>query len=541
MTQRNSLARLAYLTHLSPELTKPYATYSDAFVYNNSTGTMAHYFLNNLESPIASTDPDKSNQNDDQASTESPASSVPTQGLPPCLSGTPRLTTAATGSSHLTSPPNYRPSGQSTWAQYPNHPNRPPTSPTSPQIPTDEPFAVNASYIKDTHPKKVNLGIGVYRTNKGDPWPLRVVEDAEKAIYNANDISRHEYLSIQGDREFLRLAADLVFDFNSAQTCADTLQSSLGRVTSIQTVSGTGANRLGAEFLTRNISPGTVWIPAPTWANHHTIWDLAGVPRKEYPYYNQTTGAFNYEETLQTLRTHSVKNDVLVLHACAHNPTGADPSREQWEGILDVCKEKGLIPFFDLAYQGFASGDVGKDGWAIRRFFEERAIEFVVAQSFSKNFGLYGQRVGALHVVSSSSAAQGVSDDILATLCHLVRGEYSMAPRGGAEIVRRVLGNKELRARWVEDLDTMSTRILSMRKALFEELVALGTPGDWGHVVNQIGMFTYVGLSESQVFAIRERYHVYMLKSGRISISGLNESNVRYVAMAIDDVVRSVS
>lgn len=357
-----------------------------------------------------------------------------------------------------------------------------------PQIPTDEPFAVNASYIKDTHPKKVNLGIGVYRTNKGDPWPLRVVEEAEKAIYNAKDISRHEYLSIQGDREFLRLAADLVFDFDSAQahtSLTSSASSPLNRVTSIQTVSGTGANRLGAEFLTRNISPRNVWIPAPTWANHHTIWDLAGVPRKEYPYYNNGTGEFNYEETLQVLRTHSAKNDILVLHACAHNPTGADPTREQWEGMLDVCKEKGLIPFFDLAYQGFASGDVNKDGWAIRRFFKEADIEFVVAQSFSKNFGLYGQRVGALHVVSSSSVP-GVADDILATLCHLVRGEYSMAPRGGAEIVRTVLGNKELRAKWVEDLDTMSSRILEMRGALLKELGTLGTPGDWGHVVKQV-------------------------------------------------------
>jgi aspartate aminotransferase len=361
-----------------------------------------------------------------------------------------------------------------------------------PQIPTDEPFAVNASYIKDPHPKKVNLGIGVYRTNKGDPWPLRVVEDAEKAIYHVKDVSRHEYLSIQGDREFLRLAADLVFDLESAQNGADTPQSSHARVTSIQTVSGTGANRLGAEFLTRNISPGNVWIPAPTWANHHTIWDLAGVPRKEYPYYNALTGKFNFEETLQTLRTHSSKNDILVLHACAHNPTGADPSREQWEGILSVCKEKGLIPFFDLAYQGFASGDVGKDGWAIRRFFEEGGIEFVVAQSFSKNFGLYGQRVGALHVVSSAAAC-GATDDILATLCHLVRGEYSMAPRGGAEIVRTVLGNKGLRAKWVEDLDTMSTRILSMRTALFEEMVALGTPGDWGHILKQVSTFNFHG------------------------------------------------
>ncbi|KAJ5220696.1 pyridoxal phosphate-dependent transferase [Penicillium citrinum] len=424
-----------------------------------------------------------------------------------------------------------------------------------PAIPPDEPFSVNAAYHKDPHPKKVNLGIGVYRTSEGHPWPLRVVEDAEKTIYETKDHSRHEYLSIQGDQVFLHLAANLVFKLDPKTTKE--------RISSIQTVSGTGANRLGAEFLSRYINPKpqNVWIPDPTWANHHTIWQFAGTSSssasnpsiniKTYPYYDPKTGGFNYTETMAKLVSEAKKNDIIILHACAHNPTGADPSIEQWENIAQLCKDKNLIPFFDLAYQGFASGDIDKDGWAIRHFFE-MDLEFCVAQSFSKNFGLYGQRVGALHVVTrASSEITGVSighaggsataEDVLATLCHLVRGEYSMAPRGGAEIVRTVLGNSGLRKKWVEDLQTMSTRILRMRRALYEELVRLGTPGDWTHILKQIGMFTYVGLSESQVSAIRERHHIYMLKSGRISISGLNESNVRHVAMGIDDVVRTVS
>ncbi|KAB8234451.1 pyridoxal phosphate-dependent transferase [Aspergillus alliaceus] len=410
-----------------------------------------------------------------------------------------------------------------------------------PPIPVDEPFSVNGAYIQDTHPQKVNLGIGVYRTADGLPWPLRVVEDAEKAIYEARDVNRHEYLTIQGDREFLRLAADLVFGFDEKKEDLSTTEKQRSRVVSIQTVSGTGANRLGAELLARNVRPGCVWIPEPTWANHHTIWELAGVPRKGYPYYDRSSRSFDFEGTVRTISESAQKNDVVILHACAHNPTGADPTREQWEVLAQLCKDKGIIPFFDLAYQGFASGDAEKDAWAIRHFFQDACqLEFCVAQSFSKNFGLYGQRVGALHVVTYPNS-NGVAQDILANLCHLVRGEYSMAPRGGAEIVRTVLGNKYLRGKWLEDLTTMSQRIQRMRHALYHELVSLQTPGDWKHVVSQIGMFTYVGLSESQVFAIRERHHIYMLKSGRISISGLNERNVQYVARGIDDVVRTVN
>ncbi|KAJ5992096.1 pyridoxal phosphate-dependent transferase [Penicillium sp. IBT 35674x] len=401
--------------------------------------------------------------------------------------------------------------------------------------PADEPFAVNGAYIQDTYPDKVNLGIGVYRTSDGSPWPLRVVEEAEKQLHQASDVNRHEYLTIQGDREFLRLASNLVFGFDETKQAQ--AEEHKSRVVSIQTVSGTGANRLGAELLARNIRPGCVWVPDPTWANHHTIWELAGVERKSYPYYDSATKSFDFEGTFRTLSSAN-KNDVVILHACAHNPTGADPTKEQWKLLAELCNAKGLIPFFDLAYQGFASGNLEHDAWAIRHFFSYNPrLEFCVAQSFSKNFGLYGQRVGALHVVTST-ASEEVPQNLLSNLCHLVRGEYSMAPRGGSEIVRTVLGSEALKEKWYEDLVTMSERIRQMRQALFDELIRLQTPGDWTHILKQIGMFTYVGLSEEQVFKIRSKHHIYMLKSGRISISGLNESNVKYVAKGIDDVVR---
>ncbi|KAJ5114146.1 pyridoxal phosphate-dependent transferase [Penicillium angulare] len=411
-----------------------------------------------------------------------------------------------------------------------------------PSTPADEPFAVNGAYIQDTDPQKVNLGIGVYRTANGSPWPLRVVADAEKQLHQASDVNRHEYLTIQGDKKFLKLAANLVFEFENPEntSLASGESEDKDRVVSIQTVSGTGANRLGAELLARHIRPGCVWIPDPTWGNHHTIWDLAGVERKNYPYYDNNLKKFDFEGTIRTLSESANKNDIVILHACAHNPTGADPTKEQWKSIAELCQAKGLIPFFDLAYQGFASGNLEQDAWSIRHFFNfTPRLEFCVAQSFSKNFGLYGQRVGALHVVNSTGCTE-TSQKLLANLCHLVRGEYSMAPRGGSEIVRTVLGNRKLKSKWFEDLMTMSGRILEMRKALYDELIRLQTPGGWSHILTQIGMFTYVGLSEKQVHEIRSRHHIYMLKSGRISISGLNESNVKYVAQGIDDVVRTV-
>ena len=364
-----------------------------------------------------------------------------------------------------------------------------------PSPPVDEPFGLNAEYLSDNDPQKVNLGIGVYRTEAGDPWPLPVVEEAETQLHQEKNVARHEYLTIQGDTKFLTLARDLVFGFDP-----DTLkptptqqaqaqqqqQTDKDRIVSIQSISGTGANRLGAEFLTRTLHPRRVWIPDPTWANHLTIWDLVGVERQNYPYYNVDIKAFDFDATVRTLNAHARRGDVIILHACAHNPTGADPTKEEWVKLAEVVQRLGLIPFFDLAYQGFASGNLDEDAFAIRHFLSYNPrIEFLVAQSFSKNFGLYGQRAGALHLVTGTAAGD-VPQLALANLCHLVRGEYSMAPRGGSELVRTVLSEQALRERWGDDLKVMSGRIKDMRSALYDELVRLGTPGKWEHILAQV-------------------------------------------------------
>ncbi|KAJ9253419.1 hypothetical protein DTO207G8_4152 [Paecilomyces variotii] len=405
-----------------------------------------------------------------------------------------------------------------------------------PHVAVDEIFALNHAFIADTHPQKVSLGIGVYRTNEGKPWPLPTVEKVEKQLLEERDITRHEYLAIEGNIGFLQLARDLMFGFDSKHESA-TEKEAKSRIASVQAVSGTGANHVGAIFLAHHLKPKHVWLSDPSWANHNTIWDLSGIPIKQYPYYNPSTRKLDFEGMLQKLETEAQEGDAILLHACAHNPTGLDPTQEQWKAIVDVCERKRIFPFFDSAYQGFASGSLEKDAWAVRYVLNEKPeMEMCVAQSFSKNCGLYGQRVGAFHLVTVPE----LRETALKNLCHIIRGEYSMAPRYGAEIVKKILSDDELKAQWQGDLEVMSSRIISMRKALYEELVRLQTPGTWDHIVIQNGMFSYTGLTPEQVVALKEKYHIYLLKSGRASISGLSENNVAYVAKAIDYVVRNV-
>lgn len=341
----------------------------------------------------------------------------------------------------------------------------------------DEVFDLIAAFRADTHPDRVNLGAGVYRTEEGNPWPLPVVEKIEQAQFHSQDPARHEYLPIAGDSKFLELAAELVF--GPGDEC-DRL-----RVASVQTISGTGANHIGALFLAKTLKPRHVWISDPTWINHHSIWELAGVDRKLYPYYNKSDCTFDFDGMMDTLEEHAQPDDIIVLHACAHNPTGLDPSREQWEAIADLCSRKRLFPFFDNAYQGFASGDLDKDAWAIRYFFQaDRGFEMCVAQSFSKSMGLYGQRTGAFHLVSREGNAR-TNSIMVSHLSHLVRGEFSMAPRYGSSIVRTVLENKQLMQEWLRDLRVMSDRIKISRHKLYDNLIKLNTPGSWTHIINQ--------------------------------------------------------
>lgn len=234
----------------------------------------------------------------------------------------------------------------------------------------------------------------------------------------------------------------------------------------------------------------------------------------------------------------ATEGSIILLHACAHNPTGVDPTREQWKEIANIIREKKHFPFFDCAYQGFASGDLENDAWAIR-YFVEQGFELCVAQSFAKNFGLYGERAGCFHFVTSpGSDAGNTISRIASQLAILQRSEISNPPAYGARIASTVLNDPALFAEWKENLKTMSGRIIQMRKDLKSKLEELGTPGTWNHITDQIGMFSFTGLTEKQVLKIREDAHVYMTKNGRISMAGLNTNNVDYVAKAIDKVVR---
>ena len=315
--------------------------------------------------------------------------------------------------------------------------------------------------------------------------------------------------------EFVRVARDLMFGFD--ETTPDETK---GRIASVQTVAGTGANHLGALFLKNFLKPKHVWLSNPTWANHHTIWEVAGVDAKSYPYYDPVTCSLDFNGMVSTLESQAEPGDVILLHACAHNPTGLDPTHEQWIALADLCERKSIFPFFDSAYQGFSSADPGEDAFAVRYFFTHKPdMEMCAAQSFSKNFGLYGERTGAFHFVMRDNNPE-LRVNVSNNLCHFIRGEFSMGPRFGGTIVKKILNDKDLTAEWYEDLKIMSSRIKSMRSALYNELVRLQTPGRWEHIVQQNGMFSYTGLNPSQAIALREKHHVYILSSGRASISG---------------------
>lgn len=313
------------------------------------------------------------------------------------------------------------------------------------------------------------------------------------------------------------------------------------RVASVQTISGTGAVHLGALFLARfykvNGANRTVYLSNPTWANHNQIFTNVGIPIATYPYFDKATKGLDFEGMKKTL-AETPERSIILLHACAHNPTGVDPTPEQWREIAELMKAKKHFPFFDTAYQGFASGDLDRDAGSIRHFIEQ-GFELVIAQSFAKNFGLYGERAGCFHYVASPAAdAAETTTRVASQLAILQRSEISNPPIYGAKIASIALNDKALFAEWQENLRTMSGRIIDMRKALRAKLEELATPGTWNHITDQIGMFSFTGLTEDQVARIRSEFHIYMTKNGRISMAGLNTRNVEYVAKAIDAVVR---
>ncbi|KAJ1326852.1 aspartate aminotransferase, cytoplasmic [Microdochium nivale] len=405
------------------------------------------------------------------------------------------------------------------------------TAQVVPQAPEDPLFGLMAAYRADKDSNKVDLGIGAYRDNNAKPWVLPVVKKADEILRNDPELN-HEYAPIAGIPAFTSKAAELILGGVESPAIKEK------RVTSIQTISGTGAVHLGALFLAK-FFPGTkkVYLSNPTWANHNQIFSNVGLPIAQYPYFDKKTRGLDFEGMKQALLSAEDKS-IILLHACAHNPTGVDPTLDQWKEIAQIMRQKSHLPFFDTAYQGFATGDLMKDNAAVR-YFVEQGFELLVAQSFAKNFGLYGERAGCFHVVTGpASDAQDTIKRIASQLAILQRSEISNPPLYGARIASTVLNDKALFAEWEENLRTMSGRIIDMRKALRGKLEELGTPGSWNHITDQIGMFSFTGLSEKQVLKIREDAHVYMTKNGRISMAGLNTNNVEYVAKAVDKVVR---
>ncbi|KAH9883816.1 aspartate aminotransferase [Xylariomycetidae sp. FL2044] len=402
-----------------------------------------------------------------------------------------------------------------------------------PQAPEDPLFGLMRAYKADEDPNKVDLGIGAYRDDNAKPWVLPVVKKADDILHNDPELN-HEYAPIAGIASFTSKAAELILGG------ADSPAVKEKRVTSVQTISGTGAVHLGAAFLAK-FYPGTkkVYLSNPTWANHNQIFANVKLPVAQYPYFSKETKGLDFDGMKSALLGAPDKS-VILLHACAHNPTGVDPTMDQWKEIATIMRQKSHFPFFDTAYQGFASGDLMKDNAAVR-YFVEQGFELVVAQSFAKNFGLYGERAGCFHAVTGpASDAETTIARIASQLAILQRSEISNPPLYGARIVSTVLNDPKLFAEWEENLRTMSGRIIKMRDELRSKLEQLGTPGTWNHITDQIGMFSFTGLTEAQVLKIREVSHIYMTKNGRISMAGLNSKNVDYVAKAIDKVVREV-
>lgn len=421
---------------------------------------------------------------------------------------------------------------QSITGQIASSPNSNFPPETVPQAAEDAMFGLMLAYRADVYENKVDLGIGAYRDDDAKPWVLPVVKKAEEILLNDPSLN-HEYLPIAGLSTYTSAAAKLIFGAN----CPALRQR---RTVSLQTISGTGAVHLGALFLSK-FYPGrpTVYMSNPTWVNHHQIFSNVSLPIATYPYFSRSTKSLDFDAMKATIAA-APERSIILLHACAHNPTGVDPSREQWKELALLLKQKSHFPFFDCAYQGFASGDLAKDAWAIR-YFVEQGSELVVAQSFAKNLGLYSERVGCLHFVTSpTNDAEHTAKRIASQLAVLQRSEISNPPAHGARIANLILNDPALYAQWEENLRVMSGRIIAMRKALRSKLEELQTPGTWDHITDQIGMFSFTGLSEKQVLALRAGAHIYMTNNGRISMAGINTKNIDYVAKAIDNVVREI-
>ena len=388
--------------------------------------------------------------------------------------------------------------------------------------PRDPILGLNEQFNADTNPNKVNLGVGVYFDDNGKLPLLQCVQAAEKTMM-ATPTARG-YLPIDGIVAYDNAVKALVFGAES-----DVVQS--GRVSTVQAIGGTGGLKIGADFLKKVSPKAKVLISDPSWENHRAIFMNAGFEVENYAYYDAVKRGVNFEGMLASLNS-AAAGTIVVLHACCHNPTGVDLSPEQWKQVVEVIKARGLIPFLDMAYQGFADG-IDQDGLAVR-LFADSGLSFFVSSSFSKSFSLYGERVGALSIVTTS---KDEATRVLSQVKRVIRTNYSNPPTHGGTVVATVLTNPELRAMWEQELGEMRDRIKSMRNALVDKLAAKGVATDFSFVKAQRGMFSYSGLSSAQVDRLRNEHGIYAVSTGRICVAALNSHNIDAVVNAIADVL----
>ena len=399
-----------------------------------------------------------------------------------------------------------------------NAPHLPSPLAALPMAPADPILGVTEAFLSDPNPKKVNLGVGVYTDDNGKIPLLECVRHAESE--RLKTAAPRGYLPIDGLPAYDKAVQELVFGSQEK------------KIVTVQALGGTGGLKLGADFLKHLNPEAEVWISEPSWENHRQLFEAAGFTVKSYTYYEPSTRGLDLAG-MQRALSGIPAGSVVVLHACCHNPTGVDLGKENWASVLEIVRSRGLLPFLDLAYQGFAEG-LDDDAYAARLFAGAMSPVFL-SSSFSKSFSLYGERVGALSVVTASAEE---AMRVLSQIKRIVRTNYSNPPTHGGEIVATVLNNPQLRSLWDREVGAMRERIKDMRKRLVDKVHARLREADFGFVLKQRGMFSYSGLSKEQVRRLRAEYSIYTIETGRICVAALTSKNVEYVADAIAKVLR---
>ena len=399
----------------------------------------------------------------------------------------------------------------------------PPTLLTGVEMaPRDPILGLTEAYNADKNQKKVNLGVGVYTGDDGKVPLLECVRRAERLL--VEQPTPRNYVPIDGLAAYDKTVQSLVFG-------ADCPALKEGRIVTVQALGGTGGLRVGADFLRRTAPNAELFISDPSWENHRAVFESAGFKVNTYPYYDAKTRGLDFAGMLGALKS-MPSGSIVLLHVCCHNPTGVDLAEDQWAGVIEAIKARSLVPFLDIAYQGFADS-LDADGSAVRQF-ARAGMPVLVSNSFSKSFSLYGERVGALSVVADSSEEAA---RVLSQIKRLIRSNYSSPPNHGGQIVATVLADPALRTLWEQELGQMRERIKAMRKLLVEKIHARVPGADFSFVVRQRGMFSYSGLTREQVVRMREEFSVYAVESGRICVAALNSKNIDHSADAIAKVI----